>query len=67
MPTDQQHVASKQLEVDRTVSGVQRPEGESLCRTCGKMCRTCQDAKMPGGVKGMYPAPHIHEHLATAY
>ena len=20
-----------------------------------------------GGVKGMYPAPHIHEHLATAY
>ena len=19
------------------------------------------------GVKGMYPAPHIHEHLATAY
>ena len=19
-----------------------------------------------GGVKGMYPAPHIHEHLATA-
>ena len=20
-----------------------------------------------GGVKGMYPAPHIHEHLATVY
>ena len=20
-----------------------------------------------GGVKGMYPAPHIHEHMATAY
>ena len=20
-----------------------------------------------GGVNGMYPAPHIHEHLATAY
>ena len=20
-----------------------------------------------GGVKGIYPAPHIHEHLATAY
>ena len=20
-----------------------------------------------GGLKGMYPAPHIHEHLATAY
>ena len=20
-----------------------------------------------GGVKGMYPAPHIHEHLAKAY
>ena len=50
-PTDQQHLmsqASKQLEVDRTVSGVQRLVGESLCRTCGKMCRKCQDAKMPG-------------------
>ena len=27
-------VAGKQLEDDRTVSGVQRPAGESLCRTC---------------------------------
>ena len=51
MPTDQQHLmsqASKQLEVDITVSGVQRPEGESPCRTDGKMCRMCQDAKMSG-------------------
>ena len=23
--------------------------------------------KIPNCVKGMYPAPHIHEHLATAY
>ena len=26
-----------------------------------------QSTVTDGGVKGMYPAPHIHEHLATAY
>ena len=28
----------------------------------GKLSKFCMDT-----VKGMYPAPHIHEHLATAY
>ena len=37
-------VADKQLEDDRTVSGVQLPEGESLCRTCEMTRRWCQDA-----------------------
>ena len=26
-----------------------------------------QERQKPNCVKGMYPAPHIHEHLATAY
>ena len=47
-------------------------EESSTCRRIGNFYRenrlqlTAVYCHRRGGVKGMYPAPHIHEHLATA-